>query len=61
MKEINWQQNLQNYRKKDSKFNLVKQISKIEKKDLEGLQIKFKDIIDVHHKLAKDHMDLKVH
>lgn len=61
MKEISWQLNLLNYKKKLNKYNMVKRMIKIEKKDLEEQLIKFKDIIDVLYKLVKDLMDLKVH
>ena len=50
-----------NYKKKDNKFNSDKPMIKIEKKDLEELPIKLKDIIVVLSKLAKDHMVLKDH
>ena len=53
--------NFRSLKKKDNKFKKVKKVTRIEKKDSEELLIKFKDIIDVLLKLAKDHMDLKVH
>ena len=46
MKETNWQQDSLNYKKRENRFNMDKQMIKIEKKDSEEQLIKFKDTID---------------
>lgn len=46
MKETNWQQDSLNYKKKDKKFSMDRQMIKIEKKDSEEQLIRSKDIID---------------
>lgn len=50
-----------NQRRKDKKFNKVKEVTKIAKRDFEEQQTKYKGIIDVQSIHAKDHMDLKDH
>jgi archaellum component FlaC len=42
------------------KFNRVKKVIKTEKNGLEELQMRYKDILFVLLKVAKDLMDLKV-
>ena len=59
MKEINLAVSLLNYKKRDNKYKMVKKVTMIEKNDLEELQIKLIDIIDVQLKLVKDLMGLK--
>jgi len=53
--------NFRSLKKKDNKYKKERKVTRIEKKDSEELLIKFKDIIDVLLKLAKDHTDLKDH
>jgi hypothetical protein len=53
--------NFRSLKKKDNKYKKERKVTRIKKKDSEELLIKFKDIIDVLLKLAKDHTDLKDH
>ena len=54
-------QNLQNYKRRGNKFKKVREVMKIDRKDLEELQIKFKGIIVVLLIHAKDRMVPKDH
>jgi hypothetical protein len=58
---MNLIRNFPSLKKKDNKYKKERKVTRIEKKDSEELLIKYKDIIDVLSKLAKDHMDLKDH
>ena len=58
---MNLIRNFASLKKKDNKYKKERKVTRIEKKDSEELLIKYKDIIDVLSKLAKDHMDLKDH
>lgn len=54
-------QSLLNFRRKGMKFKKDKEVMIIGKKGSEGLLMRFKDITGVQWKLAKDHMDQRVH
>ena len=58
---MNLIRNFPSLKKKDNKYKKERKVTRIEKKDSEELLIKYKDIIDVLSKLAKDHTDLKDH
>lgn len=53
--------NFPNYKRKESRFRKGREVMKIERKDLEGQQMRYRDIIDAQLTHAKDHMDHKVH
>ena len=56
---MNLIRNFPSLKKKDNKYKKERKVTRIEKKDSEELLIKYKDIIDVLSKLAKDHMALR--
>jgi len=61
MREINFIQNLPNFRKKVKRFKKDKEATIIGKEELGELQMKFKGITGALLKLVQDHMDHKVH
>jgi len=53
--------NFPNCKRKESRFRKGREVMRIEKKDLEGQQMRYRDIIDAQLIHAKDHMGRKAH
>ena len=60
MRGISWVVNLINLRKKERRFNRGKKVMRTGKKDLGGLQTRYRDIIGAQYRLARDHTDQRV-
>lgn len=54
-------QNFPNCKRKESRFRKGREVMKIRRKDFEGQQMRYRDIIDAQLIHAKDRMGHKVH